>query len=181
MLHAELKNDFLCFSKDMRGVYLNVNPGFIFEAGISNADDALGKNDKALPWGAYSDIFRTSDMRVIDSEKSHMFLEHFIVKGVPRLHRSFKSPLLGTSGKIIGVTGLSVPINPATLISLTRQQTACLKHLALGFTFKQIAQTLGLSPKTVEHYLDNVKIKLNCQSRPELILQAIERGLINFL
>ncbi len=32
-----------------------------------------------------------------------------------------------------------------------------------------------------EHYLEAVKLKLNCQTRPELILQAIERGLVIFL
>jgi DNA-binding NarL/FixJ family response regulator len=89
-----------------------------------------------------------------------------------------QSPLYGHSGNVLGIHGLSIPVGEQCLIPLTNQQTACLKQLALGNTYKQIAHELGLSAKTVEHYLDAVKLKLNCQSRSDLILQAIERGLV---
>lgn len=181
MLPTVLNNDYLCFSKDLKGVYLNVNPGFILEANIYDADDALGKNDEALPWAPYAELFRENDLRVVETGKTHMFLEHFKLLGKSRLYRTFKSPLLGASGKIMGVTGLSVPINPSSLISLSPQQTACLKELAKGYTHKQIGHVLGLAQKTVEHYLDTVKLKLDCKTRAELIMRAIERGMVDFL
>jgi DNA-binding NarL/FixJ family response regulator len=56
---------------------------------------------------------------------------------------------------------------------LTSQQFKCLLQLVRGMTVKQIAATLELSPKTVEHYLDAVKNKLNCSSRYELISLAL--------
>ena len=62
------------------------------------------------------------------------------------------------------------PLSP----NLTSQQFKCLLHLVKGMTIKQIATELTLSPKTVEHYLDAVKIKLNCHSRSELIGAALK-------
>jgi DNA-binding CsgD family transcriptional regulator len=44
-------------------------------------------------------------------------------------------------------------------------------------TMKQIAYELGLSPKTVEHYLETVKLKLKCHTRQELIEKALAIGL----
>lgn len=59
---------------------------------------------------------------------------------------------------------------------LTKQQASCLYYLVRGMTMKQIAATLNLAPKTVEHYLDAVKIKLNCFTRSELIEKALAMG-----
>jgi DNA-binding NarL/FixJ family response regulator len=41
-------------------------------------------------------------------------------------------------------------------------------------TIKQIAQKLNLSPRTVEHYIDTIKGKLNCYSRDELVTKALQ-------
>ncbi|WP_019215119.1 response regulator transcription factor [Legionella tunisiensis] len=57
---------------------------------------------------------------------------------------------------------------------LTKRQMDCLYHLVKGMTIKQIANTLNLSPKTVEHYLDAVKVKLKCRNRAELITVALQ-------
>lgn len=57
----------------------------------------------------------------------------------------------------------------ATQLGLTQQQANCLLQLIKGKSIKQIANTISLSPRTVEHYLETVKIKLNCYSRSELI------------
>ncbi|HEY8659547.1 MAG TPA: LuxR C-terminal-related transcriptional regulator, partial [Hanamia sp.] len=56
--------------------------------------------------------------------------------------------------------------------TLTKRQEDCLFYLAQGFTIKKIAHTLSLSPRTIEHYLENIKVKLNCYSRDELIQHA---------
>jgi DNA-binding NarL/FixJ family response regulator len=99
-------------------------------------------------------------------------------EAMPYYFRSTKSPLIGNKGRILGVQCVSFPVSDQCLIPLTKQQMACLKELALGFTQKQMAKNLGLSQKTVEHYLDAVKNKLQCKTRSELIMQAIERGLV---
>lgn len=61
---------------------------------------------------------------------------------------------------------------------LTKRQMECLFYLVKGMTIKQIANTLHLSPKTVEHYLDAVKTKLNCDTRSQLIEKALQLNVI---
>jgi DNA-binding CsgD family transcriptional regulator len=56
---------------------------------------------------------------------------------------------------------------------LSKRQVDCLFYLVKGKTMKQIASILGLSYKTVEHYLETVKNKLSCHSRAELIAKAL--------
>ena len=44
---------------------------------------------------------------------------------------------------------------------LSERELQCLCLLARGYTMKESAQELKLSPRTVESYLDNIKTKLN--------------------
>lgn len=53
--------------------------------------------------------------------------------------------------------------------NLTQRQYDCLYYLARGMTIKEISHELKLSSRTVEHYLETVKNKLNCRTRSELI------------
>ena len=59
-------------------------------------------------------------------------------------------------------------------VSLTKRQTDCLYYLVQGMTVKQIAETMSLSARTVEHYLEAVKSKLQCKKRSELISRALK-------
>lgn len=140
--------------------------------------DILDRTDEELPWYSFAPSIMVNDQNVIKSKNSLTFFEHGLYQGKPVVSRNFKSPLLGKNGQSIGTIGICVLVTEKSLISLTPQQTACLKHLALGYTHKQIANALGLSHKTVEHYLGAIKVKLNCNTRNELIVQAIERGLV---
>jgi DNA-binding CsgD family transcriptional regulator len=54
---------------------------------------------------------------------------------------------------------------------LSARQLQCSKLLLSGKTASQIGLKLGLSKRTVEYYLDNVKAKLNCGNKVELILK----------
>lgn len=59
---------------------------------------------------------------------------------------------------------------------LSKRQSECLALLIRGYKSKQAAKVLGLSPRTVEHYIETLKIKLNCQTKTELLLTAMELG-----
>jgi DNA-binding NarL/FixJ family response regulator len=155
-----------------------VNQDFLDVSLIDNANAVIGITDEAMPWAYNARALMQNDMQVVKSASTQIFMEQSIYQGKPHYFRSKKSPLLGRLGKIIGVQCISIPISDLCLVPLTKQQTACLRHLALGLTHKQIGQELGLSQKTVEHYLDSVKLKLSCKTRAELIRQAMERGLI---
>lgn len=59
-------------------------------------------------------------------------------------------------------------------LSLSKREIECLRLLSQGKTVKLCAEELRLSPRTVEHYLENVKVKLNVRTRTQLIEKALE-------
>lgn len=59
--------------------------------------------------------------------------------------------------------------NGSIKVTLSSRQKECLFHLVRGMTIKQVADTLKLSPRTVEHYIEAVKAKLDCNTRFDLI------------
>lgn len=54
-------------------------------------------------------------------------------------------------------------------IVLSARQSQCLKLIAQGATVKETAKTLGLSDRTVEHYMANIREAVNCRNVKELI------------
>lgn len=67
-------------------------------------------------------------------------------------------------------------INPSTDIShiyslLTNRQQQCAHLLMKGMSAKIIARELSLSFRTVETYLHDLKIRLHCKNKTELILK----------
>jgi len=60
--------------------------------------------------------------------------------------------------------------NPA---NLSNRELECLFLQLRGKTAKQIAIVLGLSKRTVEDYLDNIKSKFGCQNKAEVLVTAI--------
>jgi DNA-binding CsgD family transcriptional regulator len=54
-------------------------------------------------------------------------------------------------------------------ITLTSRQYDCLEQLAFGCTSKEAAKNLGLSYRTVENYLANLKSLFNCHRKSQLI------------
>jgi len=60
---------------------------------------------------------------------------------------------------------------------LTDRETEVLRLVAKGMSYKQIAQRLGLSHRTVQNHVQNTLGKLQLHNRVELTRYAIERGL----
>jgi DNA-binding CsgD family transcriptional regulator len=60
--------------------------------------------------------------------------------------------------------------------SLSNRELQCLFHLLHGKSSKQIAAVLNLSKRTIDGYLDSIKIKFGCLNKFELIIAAIEAG-----
>jgi DNA-binding NarL/FixJ family response regulator len=60
---------------------------------------------------------------------------------------------------------------------LTERETEILRHVAKGLTYKQIAERLVLSHRTVQNHVQNTLNKLQLHNRVELVRYAIEKGL----
>lgn len=68
--------------------------------------------------------------------------------------------------------------NENALDGLTPREQEVLAHLADGAKNMEIAETLGISPKTVSRHRENIMRKLNLHSRTELVKYAIRKGII---
>lgn len=56
---------------------------------------------------------------------------------------------------------------------LTSREQDCLYFYMKGFSSKETAEKLNLSPRTIEYYIDNIKSKLGVGKRSELIKRAL--------
>jgi len=61
---------------------------------------------------------------------------------------------------------------------LTKREIDVLTYVVLGQTAKKIAQSLQISYRTVESYIDTLKYKLGCRSKNEIAMITIKSGLI---
>ena len=60
---------------------------------------------------------------------------------------------------------------------LTERETEVLRLVAKGLSYKQIAERLVLSHRTVQNHVQNTLRKLQLHNRVQLVRYAIEQGL----
>ncbi len=73
---------------------------------------------------------------------------------------------------------LSANENP---FQLSERELECLFFTLRGSTAKQIAEQFGLSKRSIEYYLDNIKNKMGCTTKTELVCLGINSGYIKFI
>lgn len=52
---------------------------------------------------------------------------------------------------------------------LTKREYECLSYIAKGKTFKETGYYLGLTERTVGYYINNIKARLGCHSKSQLV------------
>lgn len=60
---------------------------------------------------------------------------------------------------------------------LSEREREVLQHVARGHTYKEIAETLFIAPKTVENHVRNILGKLHLNRKNELVRYALEHGI----
>lgn len=166
-------NQFSCgmFIKTVHGEYTWVNDALLKLQRIHRAD-ILGKIDEHLPWSSQRKELCMHDQQVLDEHVPLVFKETIIRRGQVIEGYCHKSPVYDQNGHLTGIAGIFVDMpEPAKFktSALSIREKQCLKNLAHGLTAKVSAQNLKLSPRTVEGYLEQLRDKLHCKNRAELI------------
>lgn len=101
-----------------------------------------------------------------------------LVEAIERVHGGdavFSPRLAGFVLDAFATPGLAVADPELDL--LTEREREVLRHIARGYTYKEIARRLDISPKTVETHVSSVLRKLQLSTRHELTRWATERRL----
>ncbi len=182
------------YSKDRQGKYIGSSNSQARNIGYKNGQDLFGLTDNDLCVADDAAIIRRNDERVMMQQTPIFYTENVTTLNGDKFNgMSYKFPLRSRSKKTIGIIGASLltEMNGKYLLDmklamcsnkqerketerLTTREIDCLYYLVRGMTAKQIADTLKLSKRTIEHYLINVKAKLSCTSRFELVNQALK-------
>ncbi len=64
---------------------------------------------------------------------------------------------------------------------LTDRENECLYYLVRGKTATQIASIMLISNRTVEKHISNIKLKLHCHTKSDLIEKAMNEDFINYI
>ncbi len=65
------------------------------------------------------------------------------------------------------------------MIQLNEREVHFLKLVCTEFTYKEIAEKMFLSPRTIDGYRDDLFQKLNAKTRVGLVMYAIKNGIVN--
>ena len=84
----------------------------------------------------------------------------------------------GLAGLVLGeYRRLAGQPSSAAAPQLTRRETEVLRLVAKGLTYRQIAERLVLSIRTVQNHVQSTLSKLQLHNRAQLVRYAMEAGL----
>ena len=95
------------FWKDRNGKYLGCNKPFALDAGLSEPDELIGKDDYQMGWIEQAELYRADDREVIESEQPKIGYEEPQTRPDTgkRWLRTSKIPLRDSTGDIVGILG----------------------------------------------------------------------------
>ena len=100
-----------------------------------------------------------------------------LIKTARAVHggESYVSP--GLAAKLLGTrdAGVAPAANTQKFVDLTSREEQILRFVCEGKSNKEIGEKIGLTEKTVKHYMTNILQKLHARNRVEAALIARER------
>jgi diguanylate cyclase (GGDEF)-like protein/PAS domain S-box-containing protein len=114
------------FWKDRDLRYLGCNPIFAQDAGKSDPEDLIGKDDYQMVWAVNADRYQADDRRIIDTGIAKLAYEEPQMTPDGRIItlRAFKVPLRNQNNEIIGVLGVYDDISALKQVEAALNSTA---------------------------------------------------------
>lgn len=191
------------YFEDMNGVIQQLNEYNAEQCDLDSPYQAIGKPYFSAFTSKTTQLLLKNDSVVLKNEKMQIFEETMIHNKDDLTYQvlSVKMPWYNDKNKLIGLFGCSINLgkdslaesltlitkigflvpenllvkkNSINVAHLSNQQRKCSTYLLAGLTIKEIATRMKLSPRTVEHYIDNMKSKFKCHNKTELIIKLHE-------
>lgn len=97
-----------------------------------------------------------------------------ILAAVEEVHRG-GSPMSNQIARLLVQEFQATSPKPETAAQLTAREVEVLRFAARGYRSKEIAETLSLSPQTVQTHFRNIYEKLHVRSRSEAVARFLRR------
>ena len=182
---------------DTEGATRIINQEGIDVCGFKSQKAAIGHSLLSVSKTESAKELLANCEKVITTKQLHLFEECNIRKdGTTQQFLSIKSPLIDEAKNIIGVFGISIVLGKHSLaenislltqlglmtqfkqqrtpnkidqLALPPREQQCAALILRGYTAKMIANELGLSFRTIESYIANLKARLEINTRTDLI------------
>lgn len=192
--------------KDLNLHYLGVNKALLELKGFNDVDEIAGKSDDDLSPSSIEEnrLFQQQDLRVLSGKKISTI--HFDQK-TTEMFLLEKCPLTDTNNNITGLIYYCRPCpknegfmqlrqfdeqvhlntphyslnNNENKYKLTDREYECVFLLIRGKSAKEIGTLLSLSKRTIESYLENIKNKMDCKNKAEILVKAVLSGYHNHI
>ena len=189
---------------DLKGATIKINEVGARICGFKSASYAEGKTIfEVLIEDKSQNVLDNCDA-VLQQESVKIFDEFTLRFDGRALHfLSIKFPCYDAQGQLQGTLGISIVLGEHPLaeaitqltelgllpkntqpeqriklnlkgIILTPREKECLEYTVKGYTAKQIAKKLLISPRTVEEYINQLKSKLNASNKQEMIQTVLD-------
>jgi PAS domain S-box-containing protein len=188
-------------AKDQYGKYIYVNEYGAKLTGFS-LKEVINSTDYDLIPKEFAKRYRASDYQVEKGLPYCNVIESlYTLRGIRKALMT-KAPILSRNGTFKGIiisnvdiTDFIVKPKPIKTFSdqdryylgdhfgneyLTRRELEVLKKVISGYSVKHIAKELNISPRTVESHVQNLKMKLQCNTMGDIAVTAVKTGL-NFI
>jgi len=184
---------------DKEGCTKVMNAEGLTVCGFQSEQDAIGNSLMHVSSKHSALQLLDNCQKVITTNTLQIFDEYNIRKdGIEQQFLSIKLPWLDVNHNIVGIFGFSIVLglhslsynlsflsrlgiftetqpslpNLHTLLnntSIPPREQQCLRFIVQGYTAKMIAKELGLSFRTIESYIINLKTRLGVNTKTELI------------
>jgi DNA-binding CsgD family transcriptional regulator len=188
--------------KNLESIYTGGNDALARLMGYQKSTDIIGLRDYDVKheMASLADCYIQQDQEVIVGPiQRHLDIGRYC-HGDIEIHLSTKKPVYDDAGDIVGTVYSVFQLEPMWLQSLylisleekgplfytigtqhrdynlSPRESQCLFYLIRSWSAKTIAKRLQLSPKTVEYYINRLKLKFSCKSRADLIDKLISLG-----
>lgn len=165
--------------------------------GADSPKQMIGKSDYDLLWRDRAPLYYEEDAAALRGQLVQKYQTQNTIRGEIQI-LVCKSPLFNRSGDIVGTVGSSIDLTSHSVDHkfgkfdeknrlhlgpefaneyLTSREVEVLRLLLLGRTGLRIADELGLSRRTVESYIIALKLKLQCETKGDIIATCFQYGL----
>lgn len=168
-------NNVWIYWKDLNGRYMGCNDLMVKTLGYTSIDNIINKKDKDFPICPNEMLaYQQSDHEVLESFTTKQFTDSATLKNNKIEFLVIKTPWVHQK-EIKGIIGLSFYqlLEPKIKYQLTKREEQVLSLLVRGKTAKEIAIRLYVSQRTIEHHIENLKIKFKASNKSQLIEMAL--------